>query len=65
MGKLRVITLLQQLIQARWDTDNAFLVLPHMEPNMVYLFSQLQASCIPELLYNIKGKRTLFGLAPS
>lgn len=53
---LRIITLLQQIVQARWDTDNGFLVLPHIEPHMVYIFSQLQASCIPELLYSLKGE---------
>ena len=53
---LRIITLLQQIIQARWDTDNGFLMLPHIEPHMVYIFRQLQASCIPELLYSLKGE---------
>jgi len=53
---LRVIVLLQQLVQARWHTDNPFLVLPHIEVHMVYMFSQLQASCIPQLVYNIKGE---------
>ena len=53
---LRVISLLQQIVQARWDTDNGFLVLPHIEPHMVYIFSQLKVSCIPELLFILKGE---------
>ena len=52
---LRIIILLQMIVQARWDTDSGFLVLPHIEPHMLYLFSQLRASCIPELLYHLKG----------
>ena len=52
---LRIITVLQMVVQARWDTDNGFLVLPHIEPHMVYLFSQLQADCLPQLLHTLRG----------
>lgn len=52
---LRVITLLPMVVQARWETDNSFLVLPHIELHMVYLFSQLKVSCIPELIYTVSG----------
>ena len=52
---LRIILLLQMIVQARWDTDNSFLVLPHIEPHMLYMFSTLKASCIPELLFVLKG----------
>lgn len=52
---LRVITLLPMVVQARWETDNSFLVLPHIELHMVYLFSQLKVSCIPELIYTVNG----------
>ena len=52
----RIITLLQMVVQARWDTDSVFLTLPHIESHMIYLFSQLQASCVPELIHNLEGK---------
>ena len=52
---LRIITLLQQVVQARWDTESSLLTLPHIEPHTLYLFNQLHASCLPELVYTLKG----------
>jgi activating signal cointegrator complex subunit 3 len=44
---LRIVLLLQSLVQARWGSDPGLLMLPHLEPHML---PALGAGCLPELL---------------
>lgn len=49
---LRIVTLLQMVVQARWDTDHSLLVLPHLEPHMLpnLTAGEMRVSCLPQLL---------------
>ena len=46
---LRIQNLMQQVLQGRWVTDSPFLVLPHIEPHMLYLFRKKGLHAIPQL----------------
>ena len=37
------------IIQARWVNESPLLILPHMEPHMLYLFKKKRIEAIPEL----------------
>jgi activating signal cointegrator complex subunit 3 len=52
---LRIVTLLQMVVQARWDTDPGLLMLPHLEPHMLPGLSAGlgRVSCLPELLARV------------
>ena len=47
---LRIVMLLQSVVQARWDTDPGLLLLPHLEPHML---PALGAASLPELLAKV------------
>ena len=46
---LRIINVMQMIIQARWVNESPLLILPHMEPHMLYLFKKKRIEAIPEL----------------
>ena len=46
---LRIINVMQQVLQGRWVTDSPFLVLPHIEPHMLYLFRKKGLHAIPQI----------------
>jgi len=50
---LRVLTLLQMIVQARWDTDSSLLTLPHLQHHMLYLFSSPGITNLPQLVHKV------------
>ena len=44
---LRVVAMLQMLVQARLDTVSSFLSLPHVQHHMLYLFSPAGITNLP------------------
>merc|ERR1719308_602570 len=50
---LRVLTMLQMIVQARWDTDSSILTLPHLQHHMLYLFSTSGITNLPQLVHKV------------
>jgi len=50
---LRVLTMLQMIVQARWDTDSSLLTLPHLQHHMLYLFSTSGITNLPQLVHKV------------
>ena len=46
---LRVQNIMQMVVQGRWVTDSPFLVLPHVEPHMLYAFRKKGLHAISQL----------------
>ena len=53
---LRVITILQMCVQARWDTDTGLLTLPHTQHASLYVFTNAGISSLPQLQDRVGGK---------
>ena len=53
---LRVQNVMQMVLQGRWTTDSPFLVLPHMESHMLYLFRKRGLHAIPQLWDLCRGQ---------
>ena len=51
---IRVVTMLQMLVLARWDTDSP--LLPHLQHHMLYLFSPAGRTNLPQLLHKVGEK---------
>eukprot|EP00096_Caligus_rogercresseyi_P011658 TRINITY_DN4662_c0_g1_i1.p1 TRINITY_DN4662_c0_g1~~TRINITY_DN4662_c0_g1_i1.p1 ORF type:complete len:616 (+),score=171.71 TRINITY_DN4662_c0_g1_i1:57-1850(+) len=60
---LAIQTLMQMIVQARWDTDPAVSTLPFLEPRDACFFSKVHDGCLPGAVYefkdNIKGLSNL------
>ena len=46
---LRIMNVMQMVIQARWIHDSPLLMLPRVEPHMLYLFRKRKLEVIPQL----------------
>jgi activating signal cointegrator complex subunit 3 len=53
---LQIQNIMQMIIQARWTNESSILILPHVEPHMMYLFKAKMLTCIPELWQLCRGK---------
>ena len=52
---LRVLALLQMVVQGRWHTDSPLLCLPHLEHHMLYVLHQAGVTTLPELQHLAEG----------
>lgn len=46
---LRIQNIMQMVVQGRWVNESPFLVLPHIEPHMLYAFRKKGLHAIPQL----------------
>lgn len=53
---LRVISMLQMCVQARWDTDTSLLCLPHTQHASLYVFTNTGITSLPQLQQRVGGK---------
>ena len=53
---LQILTLLQMIIQGRWNTESSLLILPHMETFIVTSLEQQHISCLPQFIKRFCGK---------
>ena len=47
---LRVVTMLQMVVQARWEQDSPLLTLPHLQAHQLYCLHQAGLTGLPELM---------------
>ena len=50
---LRVVSLLQMCVQARWDTDTSLLTLPHLQHAALYVFTNQGITSLPQLVTRV------------
>ena len=53
---LRVVSILQMCVQARWDTDPDLLTLPHVQHPSLYCFYNIGIHNLPQLVHKVAGK---------
>ena len=53
---LHIVNIMQMVIQGRWVTESPILILPHLEPHMLYLFKKKKLQSIPELWNLCQGQ---------
>ena len=53
---LRVVSILQMCVQARWDTDPDLLTLPHVQHPSLYCFYNIGIHSLPQLVHKVAGK---------